>query len=165
MANLAGAAAGGDRQGGPRGGRLRTRSSKSTEQKFEQALREQEQAALSLNKLSIPYNVLIREGESDRALYQSVLKRMKETDVTQGLEQNNVRIIENAPLPKAPIRPDKVRIMLLGIAGGLVAGFGLGFGINAVDSSFKTVDKVEQVLGLPILGAIPRQHRRRAVRV
>ena len=88
-------------------------ASKNTEQKFEQALREQEQAALALTKLSIPYNVLMREVESDRALYESVLKRMKETDVTRGLEQNNIRIIESAGLPKAPIRPDKMRIMLL----------------------------------------------------
>jgi succinoglycan biosynthesis transport protein ExoP len=131
-------------------------ASKTTEQKFEQALREQEQAALSLNKLSIPYNVLAREVESDRALYESVLKRMKETDVTRGLEQNSVRIVENAPLPKAPIRPDKLRIVLLSLAGGLAAGLGLSFGLNALDSSFKTVDKVERVLGLPILGAIPR---------
>ena len=131
-------------------------AAKSTEQKFEQALREQEQAALSLNKLSIPYNTLAREVESDRALYDSVLKRMKETDVTRGLEKNRVRIIENAALPKAPIRPDKVRVMLLALAGGLAAGLGLSFGLNALDSSFKTVDKVERVVGLPILGAIPR---------
>jgi capsular exopolysaccharide synthesis family protein len=131
-------------------------ASKSTEEKFEQALREQEQAALSLNKLSIPYNVLAREVESDRALYESVIKRMKETDVTRGLEQNSVRIVENAALPKVPIRPDKIRIVLLALAGGLAAGLGLSFGLNAIDSSFKTVDKVESVLGLPILGAIPR---------
>jgi succinoglycan biosynthesis transport protein ExoP len=131
-------------------------ASKNTEQKFEEALREQEQAALSLSKLSIPYNVLVRDGDSDRALYQSVLKRMKETDVTRGLEQNNVRIVENASLPKSPVRPDKFRILLLAIAGGLVAGLGLSFGLNAIDSSFKTVDKIEKVLGLPVLGAIPR---------
>ncbi|MEA3212781.1 MAG: polysaccharide biosynthesis transport protein [Chthoniobacter sp.] len=131
-------------------------ASKSTEQKFDQALREQELAALNLAKLSIPYNVLMREVESDRALYESVLKRMKETDVTRGLEQNNVRIIETAGLPKAPVRPDKVRIMLLAFAGGLAAGLGLSFGLNAIDSSFKTVDKTEKILGVPILGAVPR---------
>ena len=131
-------------------------ASKNTEQKFEQALREQEQAALTLAKLSIPFNVLVREVESDRALYESVLKRMKETDVTRGLEQNNVRIIESAGLPNAPIRPDKVRIMLLALAGGLAAGLGLSFGLNAMDSSFKTVDKAEGILGLPVLGAVPR---------
>ena len=131
-------------------------ASKNTEQKFDQALREQEQASISLAKLSIPYNVLVREVESDRALYESVLKRMKETDVTRGLEQNNVRIIETAGLPKAPVRPDKVRIMVLAIAGGLAAGLGLSFGLNAIDSSFKTVDKAEKILGLPILGAVPR---------
>ena len=132
------------------------KAAKNTEQKFEQALREQEQAALSLTKLSIPYNVLVREVESDRALYEAVLKRMKETDVTRELEQNSVRIIEPASLPKAPIRPDKIRIALLALAGGLAAGLGLSFGLNALDNSFKTGEKAERVLGLPLLGAIPR---------
>jgi capsular exopolysaccharide synthesis family protein len=130
--------------------------SKTTEQKFEQALHEQEQAALSLNKLSIPYNVLAREVESDRALYESVLKRMKETDVTRGLEPNSVRIVEAASLPMAPIRPDKVRIFLLAVVGGLFLGFGLAFGFNAMDGSFKSVEKAETLLGMPVLGAIPQ---------
>jgi capsular exopolysaccharide synthesis family protein len=46
--------------------------------------------------------------------------------------------------------------MLLAIAGGLAAGLGLSFGLNAIDSSFKTVDKTEKILGVPILGAVPR---------
>jgi len=134
-------------------------ASKNTELKFEEALREQEQAALSLNKLAIPYNVLAREVESDRALYESVIKRMKETDVTRDLEKNNIRIVEKAAVSKVPVRPDKLRILLLALGGGLVLGLGLSFGLNAVDSSFNTVDKVERVLGLPILGAIPRHDK------
>jgi len=131
-------------------------ASQSTERKFEQALHEQEQAALSLTKLSIPYNVLSREVESDRALYESVIKRMKETDVTRGLEQNSIRIVENATVSTVPVRPDKIQILLLALAGGLAVGLGLSFGLNAIDSSVKTVDKVERLLGLPIVGAIPR---------
>ncbi|MFM8717543.1 MAG: GumC family protein, partial [Spartobacteria bacterium] len=50
-----------------------------TETKLTTALKEQEAAALDLNKIAIPFNVLQRDVESDSALYQSVIKRMKES--------------------------------------------------------------------------------------
>jgi capsular exopolysaccharide synthesis family protein len=130
----------------------------TTEKKFEQALHDQEQAALSLNKIAIPYDTLVREVESDRALYDAVIKRMKETNVTRNLEQSSIQVVENAVLPKEPVRPDKLRVALLALAGGLAMGVALSFGLNAIDSSIKTVDKVEKILGLPVLGAVPRSN-------
>ena len=61
-----------------------------TERKLEKALRQQQKAALELNKISIPYAVLARDTEADRALYNSVLTRLKETDVTANLARNSV---------------------------------------------------------------------------
>jgi polysaccharide biosynthesis transport protein len=52
-------------------------AAKTTEAKLNVALQEQEQAALKLNKIAIPYNALVREDETDRALYESLLTRMK----------------------------------------------------------------------------------------
>ncbi len=69
-------------------------AAKTTEDKLLAELRDQEEAALELNKIAIPYNVLIREVESDRALYESVLRRMKETNVSKNVEENNFRIVE-----------------------------------------------------------------------
>src|SRR6266853_1390671 len=66
-------------------------STKETEKKLEEALHGQEQKALGLNKMSISYNVLSREVDTDRALYNSVLSRLKETDVTRGLKQEQFR--------------------------------------------------------------------------
>ncbi len=59
-------------------------ASQDSETKLEAALQEQEQKALELDKVAIPYNVLQRDVESDRALYESVTKRLKETAITQG---------------------------------------------------------------------------------
>ena len=55
------------------------------EHKLEEALRAQERLSLELNKIAIPYSGLAREVESDRALYASILTRLKETDVTKAL--------------------------------------------------------------------------------
>ena len=83
-------------------------SAKETEAKLTTALQEQEQAALELNKIAIPYNVLVREVESDRVLYESVLTRMKETNVSKNVEENNIRVVETPLVENKPAKPSQI---------------------------------------------------------
>lgn len=119
------------------------------------ATREQETAALALNKAAIGYLELARQAETDRALYESVLRQIKETNLTKDEKTTAVSITEHSPLPRVPISPSPTKAILLGLLVGLAAGFGLVFGVDAVDSSIKTVDQAEATLGLPVLAAIP----------
>jgi capsular exopolysaccharide synthesis family protein len=144
-------------------GKMVTKSyeaAKATEASLMEALKEQEQAALELNKIAIPYNVLVREVESDRALYDSVLKRMNETNVSKNLEQNNIRLIEEPMVAVKPSKPRKLRILALALLGGLVIGSGIVIAIDLSDRSIRTVNEVEEILGLPVLTLIPRTKRR-----
>jgi len=131
-----------------------------TEKNFETALREQEQAAQDLNRQAIPYNVLYRDVETDRALYEAILKRLKEADIAKGVELSNIRIFEAAALPAGPVNLGKIKLGGLGILGGLVLGVGLSFALHLVDNSLKTVDQAERITGLSVIGAIPRGGRR-----
>jgi succinoglycan biosynthesis transport protein ExoP len=54
-----------------------------SETKLNEALKEQEKAALDLNKIAIPYSVLKHEVDSDRAVYDSVNNRLRETTVSR----------------------------------------------------------------------------------
>ena len=135
-------------------------SAKETEAKLTGALQEQEQAALELNKIAVPYNALVREVETDRALYESVLTRMKVSNVAKGIWENNIRVIETPLVPNKPAKPAKLKILVLGLLGGCVAGCGLVVGIDMADSSIRSVDQVEAVLGLPVLTLVPRSKRR-----
>jgi len=131
-------------------------STRETEKSFERALADQEQASLALSKIGIPYNVLLREVQSDQALYDSVLTRLKETDVTKGIEQDNIRLTEPARLPRNPIKPRKLLVLAGALLGGLAAGVALGFLLDAMDNTFKTVDQAEMHLDLPAVTAIPK---------
>lgn len=111
--------------------------------------------ALDLSKMAITYNGLNAEAESDRGLYQSVLKQLKETGMTKELGQNAVRIVSGPMLLDKPVKPKKGRILLLSIIGGIGLGSGLGLLRSAVDTSLRTVDEAEQELGIPAVGVIP----------
>src|SRR6185503_15165897 len=69
-------------------------SARTAEIALETALREQEEAALELNKRALHYNALAREVESDRALYDAVLNRIKETALTKDIRPGKVRVIQ-----------------------------------------------------------------------
>jgi polysaccharide biosynthesis transport protein len=140
----------------PQTARAAYEGAQAAEEALNKALREQEAAALDLNKEAIRYNMLARDVESDRALYQAVLNRIKENAVTKDLKTSKIRIIENAEVPEKPIRPDKVNIILAGSFCGLLGGVLLVFLLNALDQSLKTVDQTEEYLGLPVLGAVPK---------
>jgi len=138
-------------------------SAKQAGEKYAEALAAQERDALALNKIAIPYNVLQREVESDKALYDAVLKRMKETDTTKDSRAEEIRVVDLATVPAAPAKPRTKLILALAIVGSLGFGVGLAFLLSMLDSSFKTVDEAEADLGLPAVGALPQAHLPRRI--
>jgi succinoglycan biosynthesis transport protein ExoP len=128
---------------------------RAAESNLEIITREQEKAALALNKAAIGYQELARQAETDRALYESVLREIKETDLTKDVKTNAVSVVEHSPLPRSPVSPSRTKAIVLGLLGGLAAGIAFVFGADALDRSIKTVDQAEAILGLPVLAAIP----------
>jgi polysaccharide biosynthesis transport protein len=135
-------------------------SAKSTEAKLTAALQEQEAAALELNKIAIPYNALVREVETDRALYESVLTRMKVSNVAKGIWENNIRVIETPLVSSKPAKPRKMLITALALIGGFVIGCGLVFASDMADHSVRSVDEAENFSGLSVLAAVPESKRK-----
>ena len=114
-----------------------------------------------LNDKESQYQNLQHEVESNQQLYDSVVKRLKETGVAGGLENSNVRIVEEATAPGAPIRPRKAWNLGLSVVAGLVLAFGVAFGLEYLDNTVKTPDDVERYLGLSVIGVVPAFHARR----
>jgi len=114
-------------------------------QQFERALVEEDSH----------YNVLLEEKETQRTLYDSVLDRLKEANISKGYEDAQVHVREAAIFPLYPSQPIIPLILAIAIFLGLVSGVGLAFTLNAMDSSFRTVDEAEHRLELHSLGAIP----------
>lgn len=133
----------------------------AVERNFEKAFRDQEKQALGLDKQAINYKVLAREMETDRALYDALLRRLKETDVAKGVELQNVRVFESALLPDAPLPQHRSRQLLFGTVGGMGFGLVIVLAFFFLDSSWKTVDQAETATALPVLAAIPQCGRLR----
>lgn len=110
---------------------------------------------LDLRDRSVQYNILQREVDTSRTLYDGLLQRYKEVGITGGVTTNNVSIVDEAQQPPAPSKPR----MMVNLALALLVG--LGFGVvaalllEALDETLASPEDVESKLGVPVLGVIP----------
>ena len=118
-------------------------------------LKKKEQESFELSQLRIQYDVLSRQAEHSKVLYNVVLQRMKETDLTSKDKAQNMRVVDKAVVPLRPIKPRVVLSLFLGLLGGLGVAISLVFFVNYLDDSIKSQDDIETYLRLPFLGYIP----------
>ena len=122
---------------------------------LEKAVAEQQKAAIEVNASNIPFAELQRAFDADNALYQSVLKRINETDLTKGIQADPVHVSEAATFSNVPVSPKPTEALLLYGFGGLAVGVGIVGLITLLDRTLKTVDQAEHHTNIPVLAAVP----------
>ena len=119
-------------------------------------LADTQKEAIDLNKLDINYNKLRRDVETNKKLYDIVLERSKEADLSALLKNNNIRMIDRALITKIPVKPKKKIVLLAGFVIALVLGSIAVFLVEFFDTKFKNFKDVETISQKPLLGIIPR---------
>lgn len=108
-----------------------------------------------LGDRAIQYQVLLRDVETNRALYENMLKSLKETTATENLPSTNIRIVYPATVPTTPVSPRKFRSLLLAAVLGIIFGAAIALGLENLDTTLKTPEEVEGWLEIPNLAMIP----------
>jgi capsular exopolysaccharide synthesis family protein len=104
---------------------------------------------------AIEYNVLKRDVESNRQLYDTMLQQLKQSSIASALHASNVRVIDPATVPRKPVWPNYVILAPLGLLAGLLAGLGAVAFIERMDRSFRQPGEIQLWTNLPELGTIP----------
>lgn len=118
---------------------------------------------LNLRGRSIQYNILQREVDTNRALYDALLQRYKEIGVAGGIGTSQASIVDRGQPPSAPYKPNLMLNLLMGLALGLAAGMGLALVLEFINDTIKTPDDVREKLQLAFLGGIPAAKNRKVV--
>ncbi|MBI2829339.1 MAG: polysaccharide biosynthesis tyrosine autokinase [Acidobacteria bacterium] len=119
------------------------------------ALSQQKQEAQVLNRAGIQYGVLQRDATANRQMFENLLQRTQETGVSEELKAGNIRVVDPAETPSAPVSPDLFNNLLFALLGGLSLAVGLAFAFEYVDDRIKNPDEMKKHLGLPFLGMVP----------
>ncbi|MFY9989157.1 MAG: polysaccharide biosynthesis tyrosine autokinase [Chthoniobacterales bacterium] len=130
-------------------------AAKESEDKLNALLNEQEQTALELSKLAIPYNTLKREVDSYKQMYDALNTRIRETTISQGVAKSAFHVVEDAFVPTNPIKPEVVKSVGIAFAVCLAAALALIILLDTLDDSIRSIDDAESFLGLPALAVIP----------
>lgn len=110
---------------------------------------------LDLRNRGIQYNILQREVQTNRTLYDGLLQRYKEIGVAGGLGNNNVSIVDRAQPPGRPYKPNLPINLAIAAAIGLVLGLVAALALESLDETIKVPEDIEAKLGIPLLGSIP----------
>jgi capsular exopolysaccharide synthesis family protein len=132
--------------------------SKKREALLTGAVVEQKAEVARFNQLSIQQNMLRREFETNRQLYDNLLQRLKDASVTAGLRSTNIRFVDQATPPPFPVRPKKLRNSVTGLLAGLILGFLLAMTREALDNSIRSAVELETLVDAPVLAVIPYQN-------
>jgi capsular exopolysaccharide synthesis family protein len=109
----------------------------------------------SRNK-NIKMQILQREADSTRTLYDGLLQQYKDMGVAGATGVNNVAVVDRAQTPGAPYKPDLRKNLLIWFAFGLFAAGAAAAGLEILDDTFKSPEEIEDQLGLAVLGLIPK---------
>ncbi|HWT88226.1 MAG TPA: polysaccharide biosynthesis tyrosine autokinase [Candidatus Angelobacter sp.] len=120
-----------------------------------QALDQQKIEANQMSERLVEYNILKREAEANKTLYDGMLTKLKEANIAGALKSSNIRVVDPAMVPSTPTRPAKARNIALAFIVGLVGGIGLALLREYLDNTVKTPDDIETLSRLPSLAVVP----------
>ena len=131
------------------------RGSRQRELLLQQALDQQKTETNQMAEKLVQYNILKREADTNKQLYDGMLQKLKEAGITAGLHSSNIRVVDPALIPTGPSRPNKTRNIMLSVLVGLIGGIGLALLREYMDNTVKTPDDIETMARLPTLAVVP----------
>ncbi|HET9886340.1 MAG TPA: GNVR domain-containing protein, partial [bacterium] len=103
---------------------------------------------------------LKEEVESSNRVYQTWQEQAASTHIAKAVQSSKVGdllvVLEPPKMPLVPFAPEKKNIFVLAAFMGIGLGIGTAVLIEYLDMSLKSVEDIEEVLALPILGTVPR---------
>jgi len=127
----------------------------ANERSIQNSVNENKEQIKEISKDEFKFRSLQLEVDSNRAIFDTFINRLKETTATSDIESTNARIVDPAVVPEKPIKPKKGLIVILaGLLAGMFAVF-LILLLNALNNTFKSTDEIEVATNLPVLGVVP----------
>lgn len=144
------------------GGRANTllaefRAAQNAERQLQERVNQLRGNVLDERGRSIQYNILQRELDTNRGLYDALLQRYREIGIAGGVGTNAISIVDRAEAPGGPFTPNLILNLLIGAGIGFALGFLAALGLDILNDVIKSPDDVRNKLGLASLGMIPKK--------
>jgi len=126
---------------------------------IEQRLREEQDSVYSLQDKSLQYKILRRDVDTLKSMYNDLLVRLKDLEMSKETIISNIQILDKATPPSTPIIPKPLRDISRAFIFSIVLAVGFCYFLEYADSTLKTSEDVEFFTKMPFLGYIPSAKR------
>ena len=134
----------------------RTKILQSQEQELGNEQTDQKNRALDLAKEVFNFARLDNSVKRHQKLYDALVERIGELNVSAGYVRTNARLVEKASVPTVPIPTKKGRKVFTYTLMGFLLGIGLSLLFENLDDTIKTPEDLKARLPVPLLGFVPR---------
>jgi polysaccharide biosynthesis transport protein len=135
------------------------RNLRNARKDFQARIKQLEARVQQMPMVEKEYLDLIRDHDNAVARYREIKGKQMQAQVAESLEKDRkaerFSLIDPPQLPEKPVSPNRPVILLVGMLGALVGGFGLGFLREGVDQSVRGVRELARIAQVPVLGTIP----------
>ncbi|MBT2642186.1 capsular biosynthesis protein [Bacillus sp. ISL-41] len=118
---------------------------------------------ISVNSVDSSQVVSIGVVDTDPVMASKIADTVAEVfrqEVPKIVGQDYIRILSKSKVNPVPINPKTNKMLIYGVIGGLVLGIGLGFFLESVDNRIRSRKEIEELLGVPVIGRIPKINKR-----
>ena len=131
------------------------RASVNKEKLLKERAEEQNVRAGILNEQVIQYRIIEREVNSNKSIYDELLKRLKETEITSAVNTTNINVVDYALTPNFPFKPNIKSNILIALFVGLLVGCFLALLLEHFDNAIRDDSEIKRKFKLPYLGSVP----------
>ena len=139
------------------GMRAEYRQLERREAELKDAIEAQKGQAVAQSRKLTELDSLKKQADSATGLYTVLLQKLNETNIAASLTNNNVRLLDRAILPEAPVWPERNKLAFVGLLIGVILGAGYVLLRDYFANAIKDADDIERYLHLDLLAAVPKQ--------
>ena len=114
---------------------------------------------------AVQYNILKREVDTNRSLYENLLQKVKEYGIASAMRASNIRIVDPAKVPTSPYKPDLAWSARLGLLAGAFLGVVFAFMRERADRTLQAPGDAPLYLNAREFGVIPSAASERKQRI
>ena len=122
---------------------------------LQRLINEHKKTLQSLPKEEQQLAQLTRAFMVNEKIYSYLLQKRAETAIIEASKVSEIQVLDPALVPGAPIKPNRTKILLIGLLIGLVVGMGQAFLRKILDNTIKSAEDVEKLTDLPLYGVVP----------
>lgn len=142
----------------------RYRQALATEQALQRRVDALKAQLLDERSRSIQFNIIQRDVDTNRALYDALLQRFKEVGVAGGIGTNNVSVVDPALTPEKPVKPNLPLNLFIGLLLGLLGGVAAAYILEQLQDAAILPSDFSKKVGVPLLGSTPKMASKEATK-